>query len=496
MRSKEYCGRKVLYATPPAEFTEKSIGKILNDVMAMHEENSREINCLYWIYRGDQNILGRTKEIRSEINNKIVENRAFEVVEFKKGYEFSHPIQYTNAGQSDSAPLDVLNTYARLDGKEAKDLALAEWRYIAGTAYRIALQQPDWKIASPDEAPYYTVALDPRTAFVVYSTAIGHPALFAGSYAAEKTDAGGEQYRVGVYTDTQYFEWVTPILSRGYDQEPAKTGPNGIGTIPIVEYPLNESRLGYVELCRHLFDAINMLDSNRLDAVEQFVQALLIFVNTELETDPETGEKIVPRTGDALEVKGQQGFPADVKYLTAQLDQQETQVEKEDLLDSIYSICLMPNRQERSAGGGDTGQAVVLRNGWGMAEASAKSAEKMFKQAEMQYLRVVLAICRSTTASAGEVDGLTLRDIDVRFTRNRSDNMQVKAQTLQVLLSTGVNPEDAYEYCEMFSDPVAVWLKSKAFQEQVQPAKAETNTDINEGAASEAEQNSAPNQEE
>ena len=100
--------------------------------MLIHLQNSKQIDRLYRFYRGEQDVLNRVKVVRPEINNPVVENRAFEVVEFKKGYEFSHPIQYTNAGQNDLAPIDVLNAYARLDAKESKDLELAEWEYVAG----------------------------------------------------------------------------------------------------------------------------------------------------------------------------------------------------------------------------------------------------------------------------------------------------------------------------------------------------------------------------
>ena len=55
---------------------------------------------------------------------------------------------------------------------------------------------------------------------------------------------------------------------------------------------------------------------------------------------------------------------------------------------------------------------------------------------------------------------MTLRDVGINFTRNRSDAMQTKAQTLEILLRCGINPEDAIEFSEMFNDPSAVYKKS------------------------------------
>lgn len=130
------------------------------------------------------------------------------------------------------------------------------------------------------------------------------------------------------------------------------------------------------------------------------------------------------------------------------------------MLNAIYEICGIPSRQNRNSGGGDTGQAVVLRNGWGAAEARAKSTEKLFKRSEMDFLRLVLRVCRDKPAAAKEIGDLTLRDVGINFTRNRSDAMQTKAQTLEILLRCGINPEDAIEFSEMFNDPSAVYKKS------------------------------------
>ena len=120
----------------------------------------------------------------------------------------------------------------------------------------------------------------------------------------------------------------------------------------------------------------------------------------------------------------------------------------------------------------------VLRNGWGAAEARAKSSEKMFKKSEMDYLRVVFAICRADTKAASEIDDLTLRDVDVRFTRNRSDNMQAKAQTLQIMLACGINYEDAIEYAELFSDPTAVTAKSLDRLDRIWGSKQEEQVTV------------------
>ena len=453
---KDLFGRYVLTASPPKTLDTKSIALILNDVIPLHDINSKDIEYLRNFYRGNQPILYREKPIRPEIKNTVLENRAFEIVEFKKGYEFSNPVQYTNVSNKESAPVDTLNTYARVDGKESKDLKLAEWFYIAGTSYRICLPKEKPTV---DDAPFYTMSLDPRYTFVVYSNEVDKRKLFSGTYVKYE-----EEWIFGIYTDDYYFTWTVEKPTDDFTKAKSSRTVNTLKMNPIVEYPLNEARLGYVELCLHLFNAINTTGSNRIDGLEQFVQSLLVFINCELPTD-KNGKKEVPRSGDAIDVKSyNSGFPADVKYLVSQLNQNDAQVTKEDLLNALYEISGVPSRADRRSGG-DTGQAVILRDGWGAAEARAKSTEKMFKEAEMNFLKIVLKICRTSVLSAEKIKDLTLHDIDVKCNRNRSDNMQVKAQTLQTLLNCGVHPEEAYNTSDLFGDALGVWEKSKVWQD-------------------------------
>ena len=461
-----YFGRKVLKYADTTNLTYTKVAEILDSgIFRMHLENADDINDLYWFYRGNQPILNRVKEIRPEIANKVVENRAFEVVEFKKGYEFSHPIQYTNVGSKETARIDALNTFARLDGKETKDLQLGEWEFIAGLGFRIVLPKKNHTV---DESPYYTQALDPRNTFVVYASGVEGRQLFSCSYSEETKNIVDKKYRVGIYTDNWYYEWELDSLHSSFTSlKPVRVEPNPLRMNPIIEYPLNSSRIGYVDLCFSLQNAINNANSNRLDGIEQFIQQIIWFNNCTI--DEEKMKQLESKNGGVIMTKDAGTNKASVQYLVQQLNQGDVQITKEDLLSALYEVCGVPNRQQTNAGG-DTGQAVLLRNGWGSAETRAKSTEKMFAKSENEYLKRVLNIVRRLEPES--IGDLTLGDIGVNFTRNRSDNMQVKAQSLQMLLSAGIHPEDAYEISELFSDPNASYIKAQAWAKE-QEAKLE-----------------------
>ena len=67
-------GRRVIY-TDYSEITEKNLLSVLEKALSTHGKNRGEIQYLYDYYKGKQPIRNRTKEIRPEINNKIVVNK-------------------------------------------------------------------------------------------------------------------------------------------------------------------------------------------------------------------------------------------------------------------------------------------------------------------------------------------------------------------------------------------------------------------------------------
>jgi hypothetical protein len=160
-----------------------------------------------------------------------------------------------------------------------------------------------------------------------------------------------------------------------------------------------------------------------------------------------------------LLTKSEPGNPASVQYLTATLDQAQTQTLIDYLYEQILQIAGVPGREQST--GGNTGQAIMLSNGWQIAETHARSVEQTFTQSERQMLKVVLRILSLT--ETGEVADLKLSDIDIKFSRNRTDSLLVKTQGLSNMLQAGIHPLVAITHCGLFSDPQGVWNDSKPY---------------------------------
>ena len=442
METRTMYGRRVI-TTDVAQITAENVVDVLREAMQTHELNRSEIEYLWKYYKGNQPILTRAKTVRPEICNKIVENRANEIVSFKVGYLCGEPIQYVGRTCEEAVTNGVgeLNEYMFIVDKAALDQEIVEWGMICGTAYRMVLANDKYTPES-DEAPFDMFTLDPRNSFVVYTNEVKRRRLMGVKYNVD--DHGFKTF--SVYTDTDYF-----LIK---DESILETKQHGLGTEPIYEYPANNARLGAFEIVLPLLDAINNIESNRMDGIEQFIQAFVKFINCDITED----DFVALKDLGAIKVKSVDGQHADVDIVTNELNQQQTQTLKDDAYQAVLTICGMPNRNGGSSTS-DTGSAVLLRDGWSLAESRAKDSELMFKRSEKDVLRLVLKLC-SDIADLN----LKLRDIDMKFTRRNYDNIQSKSQVLvSMLQQPKIHPLLAFTHCGLFSDPESAYTMSDEY---------------------------------
>lgn len=442
---KVFTGRTVI-STNAKSITRENLLTVLAQAKMIHLKNKAEIEYLFNYYKGNQPILAREKEVRPDICNTIVVNRANEIVAFKTGYLCGEPIQYINRNGEDSVTknINTLNEYMFSEDKASQDEEIVEWGNICGTAYRLVL--PDDR-GETDEAPFEMYTLDPRYAFVVYSNGIGKKPLMGVIESQDENNAT----HYSIYTEDKYFH----VLESSIVEET----PHILGMIPIFEYPANNARLGAFEIVLPLLDAINNVESNRLDGVEQIVQAFIKFINCDITKDE---YKAFLEMG-AIKVKSVDGAPADVGVVTTELNQDQTQTLAENLYNTVLTICGMPNRNGGNSTS-DTGSAVLLRDGWSLAEARAKDSEHIFKRAEKQMLKLVLKICNTS----GEL-ALKLSDISLKFTRRNYENIQSKSQVLiSMLQQEKIHPLLAFSSSGLFIDPEEAYTLSMKYYEEQQ----------------------------
>ena len=435
--------------------SEVLLKQVINTAMITHTQNRREIEYLLEYSKGDQPILRKTKAIRPEINNIMVINHADMITRNIVGYFLGTPIQYTQANGEDKVKkqIDMLNRFVAYEGKHSTDGEIGQYQSRCGTAYRIIYTDGIFK----DEVPFEDKALTPHNTFVVYENSIAEIPVMGVHYFDiydEKGDRKGVKYQV--YTD--YGEYViTSAGSEGLLDEQAEVSFKQylVGGVPIIEYPNNIWRMGDWEIALSLMDAINELQSGRLDDIDQVVQSLLVFINAELDAD----KYDELRASGIISLKNNSGNPSDVKTITNTLDQSGMNLYAQELESLLYAIIGIPDRNNRKGGGGDTGQAVELRDGWADLEVVARNKELMFKRSEKLALKVMLTIMNNKLST-----GLSLLDIDIKFSRNKNNNLLVKTQSFSTLLATKtLSPADCLAIVDIVSDVNEYIARGEAF---------------------------------
>lgn len=483
-------GRRRIF-TGAQEITGANVVNVLGKALPTHNINRAEIQYLYDYLRGEQPILYRSKKVNDDICNKIVVNRANEIITFKTANFIGEPLQYVSRGTKPETPenIETLNSMMLSESKHSKDMELAYWIFTAGLGYRLVLRDkmlPWMEREIYDEAPFEIYTLDPRNTFVVYSNNVAQRPVMAVTYVFSDDV---RQYPVytcytkdAVYTVTGAGELQTVNEQR-----------HNFGIIPIVEYPCNPLRMGAFEVVLDLLDAINATESNRLDGVEQFIQGMLVFQGVDI-----TQEMIQ----QARELKAIQIPPKmdgtsagqSVYYLNEQLDQSQTQTLADNFYDELLQIVGMPSQGLANTSDSSNNGAVIMKNGWWNAEARAKETEGMWKQAETDFLKIVLRICRE----AGAFD-MSVSDIQLKFLRRSYEDKMTKVQSFAQLIASGAPPLQAYQISEVVPDSESAALSFEQYKDAQDDELAEfvvkagnaEKAEINAGAESDVQNEEA-----
>lgn len=464
--SKMMFGRRAIY-TSETEITPENVTKVVEQAYITHLLNRGEIEYLWNYYKGKQPSLYRNREVRNEITKRIVENRANQIVSFKTGFMVGKPIQYiaSVSGDDVSESIAKLNDAMRIVGKHKKDKELIEWCMIAGVGYRYVVQETN----PMRKVPFNLYTLDPRNTFVVRANDYSQRVLVAVNYVVD--DNGNIMFTA--YTDNMVYAFMhgaTGVIATS----------NAFGMIPIIEYRANNAMLGCFEIVLSLLDAISDFDCMRNEAVEAFVQSLMVLYNCQIE-EGTTADDI--RAAGMIMLKTIGDSKADIKILSEELNQSQNQTLKDDMYNTVLEIVGMPSQGDGNSSDSSNNGAIVLKNGWQGAETKAQEFEAMFTEPEMEMLQVVSVLCSGLADFSFDAS-----DIEVKFTRRNYENILSKSQTLISMLSNDkVHPRCAYEASGLFVDTEEAyrlgmeWMaeqEKKANQKQKELFQQRANTTV------------------
>lgn len=490
-------GRCTLYAN----YTEKQLLEgtqqekdakvldILTNSIEIHNNNKSESEYLYNYLYGDQDIKFKEKLTRTEINHKSVENWAWAFMDWKKAFLLGKPIQYAPLDNVGNQEISILNKYNVFEDKDQKDQELYEDIFAVGRAFRYNNHS---KVTEDDEAPFDIINLDMLNTEVVYSSAIGHEQLLAFVVTSKKyitqeinPDTGKPEPKskdyneYTVYTRNMQYTIDDKLLTlRIIDRKPI------IQNIHLItEYYFNKKRMSLLEICKDIFDDINYVENMDEDDIEGFVNSIMVFTNAEISKE---GMDAIQKYG-AVSIKSTDQKKASVELLQSRLKSLDTQIYYLRKLSALHAILSVPEAtQNGSISNAETGKAVLTGQGFTSASVRVENEEKAFKKCDRNALKVILRICKNAKDSG--IKELKVSDIDIKFSRDLSDNLLVKTQALINMQTANIPPQVANAVVGLFSDPVSVtklqelYIQQKQLlQQEIDARKTNNNTNgINE----------------
>lgn len=458
-------GRRTIY-TNVEEITEANVVNVLNDALKVHRQNRSEEVYLEKYLRGIQPILDRIKVYNNEINNKIVVNIANQIVTFKTSEFAGEPIQYISRGSKKSVPKKVekLNSMMLSEGKQSKDMDLAYKMFTCGVGYRLTLNDKADRDDLYDEAPFEIYIPDPFNTFVIKLNHVSKKVVAGVTFVF--LDDLKQQVEYTVYTDKQAFKVVGTLLNA---DKVTETSIHNFGYVPLIEYPCNSVRMGAFEVVLDLLDAYNLCLSDRMDGIDQFIQALLVLEGVDVSREQLTEMKDLGAIKIPPSMDGRNNR---IYYLNEQLDQSQTQTLVDDMYHTILQIVGMPSQGNANTSDSSNNGAILMKNGWWNAEARALETEAMWKEAETQFLKIVLKICKD----AGVLDGLSVSDVEPKFGRRSYEDLLVKTQSFSTLRSAGCPSIQAFTFSKLSKDPESDAMAFDAYQEEKEEALNDMST--------------------
>ena len=472
--SKDLHGRRKIF-TSEKSITRENVIPVLQKALSVHMKNRREIIFLQKYEKGIQPILNRKKQYNDHINNKIVVNIANEITTFKEAEFAGEPITYVsrkgNKGVNDEnrdipQKVEQINDMMISEGKRKLDMDLAHNMFICGVAYRLAYHDTDGKLDEYlDEAPFEIAIPDVENTFVVRRNDAKKTIVMGVTYVFKDEPENCVEYTV--YTPNVTYTIENAPVTAGEVLQGGMRITNEVhhnfGQVSLIEYPCNPDYMGAFEVVLPLLDAINLTQSNRLDGVEQFIQALMVFDGVDITREDflelkDLGAIKLPATPNGVNGGGKKLY-----YLNEQLDQSQTQTLVNSMEQIVLKIVGMPSQGDASTGDSSNNGAVIMKNGWWHAESRAMQTQTMWYEAETTFLKVVLKICNDTNT----LTGLKISDLEPRFWRQSYEDLLVKTQSFATLRSAGMPAVQAFKFSHLSRDPESDAIMYDDYQEML-----------------------------
>lgn len=406
------------------EITPENVMEVMQKALPIHSQNRSDCEYLINYFLGDQDILNRKESETSDINNKTVVNYAFPITRQIVGYTYAEGVELVQKDMSKKDAVNKLSDYYSYENAYYVDICTGIYDSICGVGYQITLPNSMITKDNTPDIPFIYQALDPRNTGVILSSSIGNPQI--GSFIVSTTKNRKKIYTI--YTDKYKFVII------GMDEKTLTTSVNPIGIDPITMVENSLFLTGDWEQAISVMNASNQIASDSLNDIEGTIRALLVVIGAEFDdNDTEQSDIKKVKKNRILTLTSQSGSNLDAKFISQQLDSISVENIRKYLDDARNVITGIPDRSANSSGG-DTGTAVLNRDGWTDIEIVARLKELFFKKAKKKQLAIGIKILQLLDLID---DDLRAIDIEPVIGRHTTDNLSTKTTAFATLVGTG-----------------------------------------------------------
>lgn len=324
--------------------------ELLNYCIQEHKKTLGRLEKLSNYYDGDQAINDRKKENESAPNNKVLINHAKYVVDMNVGFMVGNPIAYASGNDIDISV--ITDEYDRVD-IVSHDTELEKDLSTFGIGYELIYL----KETKDNKVELSVKCIDPRGIFLVTDDTIDKNSLFAVHYQPVYTLQGGiSHYTVKYYGQDRIITFNMTEDDGNASFELVRAVPHYFGAVPVIEYRNNEEKQGDFEQALSLIDAYNILQSDRLNDKESFIDAILFIQGFLLQEGD--GERLLQE--GILQAPGTKNDTA-ASYLTKELNEAGVTLLREAILDDLHKITYVPNMNDENFAGNVSGEAMKYK---------------------------------------------------------------------------------------------------------------------------------------
>ena len=406
------------------EVTPENVIEIMQKAQSIHSQNRQDCDYLINYFLGDQDILYRPAPETSNINNTTVVNYAYPITRQIVGYTFAGGVELVQNDMGKKESVNKLADYYSYENAYYVDICTGLYDSICGVAYQITLPNSMITKDNTPDIPFIYEALDPRNTFVVFSSSIGNPQIMSCTISTMKD----RRKLYTIYTDKYKFTII------GMDEKTLKVESNPIGIDPITMVENSLFLTGDWEQAIAVMNAQNQVTSDTLNDIEGTIKSLLVVLGAEFD-DSDDSQSDLKKVKDnrILTLTAPGGGNVDAKFISPQLESISVQNIREYLDDARNVITGIPDRSANSSGG-DTGTAVLNRDGWTDIEIVARLKEIFFKKAKKKQLSIGIKILQMLDLID---DNLKVIDIEPVIGRHTTDNLSTKTTAFSTLVATG-----------------------------------------------------------